>query len=183
MCYLLIGEPNGFSSHNVFFIHHSATADSPSVHFTTPSAHALPIGIFKEGGYTVSTGPNVPAEAQVIFTFDYPFGATFPGLQQSQRINHVPGLGHITHKKSLVEFRQRHAATLGQFMPPGATTTDEWLMLKAAHPTSHFVTKNEHHRGIKIRDASATSLLDGTIAQLLVPRPLLISGYKFDLVS
>lgn len=164
-------------------LHHSVTTDGPSVHFTTPSAHTLPIGIFKEGGYTISTGPNVPLEAQVIFTFEYPFGATpFPALHPGQRINHMPGLGQITHKKSLVEFRDRHADTLGQFMPPGATTTNEWLKLQLAHPDAHFVTKSEHHRGIKIRDASTMNLIDGTIAQLLLPRPLLISGYKFDVV-
>lgn len=99
-------------------------------------------------------------------------------LHPHQRVNKFPGSGYITNKVDL--------ATSGLKYIPSAfrLPKDKENLLKyvEANANTQFVQKSNDHRNIRIQQISDIDLdSDGTFIQEFVDKPLLVSGYKFDI--
>lgn len=98
-------------------------------------------------------------------------------LLPHQKVNHFPGSGFITNKVDL--------ATSGlKYIPPAFKLPGEkggLLEYAERNANRSFVEKDNNHRRIKIRRLEEVDLdAEGSFVQEFVDRPLLVSGYKFD---
>lgn len=117
----------------------------------------------------------------LLWAHDYPFRTLYDdlnNLRPYQRVNHFPGCGYITNKVDL--------ATSGlKYIPPAfklPTHKNELINFINDNPNKLFVQKHNEHRHIKIVNISDIDLnKDGTFVQEFIDKPLLISGYKFDI--
>ncbi|KAF2901433.1 hypothetical protein ILUMI_04757 [Ignelater luminosus] len=117
----------------------------------------------------------------LLWAHDYPFRTLYSkliNLKPHQKVNKLPGSGYITNKVDLV--------TSGLKYIPAAfrLPKDKNKLLEYAEKNSKtkFVQKSNDHRNIFIRKTDEIDLeKEGTFVQEFVDKPLLISGYKFDI--
>lgn len=117
----------------------------------------------------------------LLWAHDYPFrvlSTQLRNLKPHQKVNHFPGCGYITNKVDL-------AVSGLKYIPPAfklPAGKEKLLEYAEKHPNVSFVEKNNDHRNIHIRKLSEIDLdAEGTFVQEFVDRPLLVSGYKFDI--
>lgn len=115
----------------------------------------------------------------LLWAHDYPFRAlSLRSLRPHQRVNHFPGCGYITNKVDLAVSGLKYIPKA--FKLP--RDKERLLEFAGAHGNVSFVEKNNDHRNIHIRKLSEVDLeAEGTFVQEYVDRPLLVSGYKFDI--
>lgn len=117
----------------------------------------------------------------LLWAHDYPFrtlSTQLKSLKPHQKVNHFPGCGYITNKVDL-------AISGLKYIPPAfklPAGKEKLLEYAEKHPNVSFVEKNNDHRNIHIRKLSEIDLnAEGTFVQEFVDKPLLVSGYKFDI--
>ncbi|XP_022904085.2 probable tubulin polyglutamylase ttll-15 [Onthophagus taurus] len=117
----------------------------------------------------------------LLWAHAYPFRSLYSklnNLKPHQKVNHFPGCGYITNKVDL--------ATSGlKYIPPAFKLPEhkeKLLEYVRTNPKIQFVQKDNNHRNIMIRNISDIDLnQNGTFIQEFVDKPLLVSGYKFDI--
>lgn len=105
-------------------------------------------------------------------------------LQPHQRINHFPGLSHLTIKKQLATNFQHH-----NFIPRGFTfphMKNEFLDFVAKNPGAKFVEKAWKNRGVRLIENINEVLSESfdvkeKFVQVFVHNPLLIDNRMFDI--
>ena len=102
-------------------------------------------------------------------------------MKTYQKVNKIPGLTYLTNKILLVT--SGHQAIPKAFrIPKQLSELQEHAKI---HPKTMFVHKNAQHRGIEIETVedllSRQDNKEESFAQVYVPNPLLIDGYKFDI--
>ncbi|XP_078068301.1 putative tubulin polyglutamylase ttll-15 isoform X2 [Mustelus asterias] len=117
----------------------------------------------------------------VLWSYNYPFvklQSILENLASHQKVNHFPGLGHITNKGSLV-------ASNFSYIPKAfrmPEQKEEFLMETKKHTDKLWVEKSNLHRGIRIIPLQELELSSrGTFLQEFITHPLLIDGRKFDI--
>ena len=121
----------------------------------------------------------------LFWAHEYPFNKemarVFQNMKAYQKVNKIPGMTLLTNKINLVTSNLTHipqAFRLPQSLP-------ELKRYSKKYPKTIFVHKNAGHRGIVIRTPeeviSSVNVNQSTFAQVYVPNPLLIDGYKFDI--
>lgn len=120
-------------------------------------------------------------EWDLLWAHDYPFRILQSKLQQlkpHQKVNHIPGCGYLTNKVDL-------ATSNLKYIPPAfklPADKNKLLEYAKSHPKASFVQKNNDHRNIRIENLADINMnQEGTFIQEFVDRPLLVSGYKFDI--
>ncbi|XP_056636211.1 probable tubulin polyglutamylase ttll-15 isoform X2 [Diorhabda sublineata] len=117
----------------------------------------------------------------LLWAHDYPFTelrSQLIKLKPHQKVNHFPGIGHITNKVTL--------ATSGlKYIPPAfklPIDKEKLLEYSKNRPNITFVQKDNDHRNIKIRKISDVDLdREGTFLQEYIDKPLLVNGHRFDI--
>ncbi|XP_050514072.1 probable tubulin polyglutamylase ttll-15 isoform X1 [Diabrotica virgifera virgifera] len=121
------------------------------------------------------------SEWDLLWAHDYPFTelrSQLDNLKPHQKVNHLPGIGHITNKVTL--------ATSGlNYIPPAfklPVDKDKLLEYSQKFTNVSFVQKNNDHREVKIKKIFDVNLdEEGTFLQEYVDKPLLVSGHRFDI--
>lgn len=119
------------------------------------------------------------SEWDLMWAHDYPFRAfQLHALKPHQKVNKIPGSGYITNKVDLATSELKYIPKA--FRLP---QDNKKLLEYAGHsPGVTFVQKDNQHRHIRIRDITSIDLnANGTFVQQYVGKPLLVSGYKFDI--
>jgi tubulin monoglycylase TTLL15 len=121
----------------------------------------------------------------VLWGFEYPFDhatTLFDPLfnqpwKDHQRINHIPGNGHITVKGIMTTENQ----DLDFIMP----TFDERELFEKyveKNPDKKFVQKNIYDRGVKVIEKNEIDFsVEDKIYQVFMDKPMLIDGRAFDM--
>ncbi|KRT83164.1 hypothetical protein AMK59_4043 [Oryctes borbonicus] len=118
----------------------------------------------------------------LLWAHDYPFRKLYSilnNLEPHQRVNHFPGCGYITNKVDLATSRLKYIPRA--FKLPDHK--DALLEFIEDNSSVQFVQKNNDHRHIKLTNVSNIILdeANGTFVQEYISKPLLVSGYKFDI--
>lgn len=97
-----------------------------------------------------------------------------------QRINHIPGIHHLTHKGSFIKGLSNH-----KFLLPTFRMTEhkqQLLDFIAEYPDKVLVQKSIYHYGTKIMKVKDMNL-DGSLVlvQEYLQKPLLVEGHKCDI--
>lgn len=122
----------------------------------------------------------------LLWAHDYPFRALYPSLNSlkpHQKVNHIPGCGHITNKVDLSTSGGSDNAN--KHLPPAFKIPEgKKALLKYAgeNPEKTFVQKSNGHRGIQVLKISEMDLTtEGTFVQEFIEKPYLVDGFKFDI--
>jgi tubulin monoglycylase TTLL15 len=116
-----------------------------------------------------------------VWSFEYisfiPFN--YSALKPYQRINHIPGIGHLTSKSDLATY------TNSKYVPNGFKNFQDLKAFADKNPNTRFVQKLSTNRGVSLKNVSEVTFgselgSDGSFAQVFVENPLLINGHKFD---
>ncbi|KAF5308155.1 hypothetical protein FQR65_LT06335 [Abscondita terminalis] len=117
----------------------------------------------------------------LLWAHNYPFFDLYTklkNLKSHQRVNKFPGSGFITNKVDL--------ATSGlKYIPPAfrlPKDKEKFLNYAKTNTNKQFVEKNNNHRHVRIKNISEIDLNNkDTFVQEFIDKPLLVSGYKFDI--
>lgn len=129
-------------------------------------------------GYTYD--PNA-TDWDLLWAHNYPFRtlySTLKDLKPHQKVNHFPGCGYITNKVDLA------TSNLNYIPPAFKLPNDKEKLLEHSkkHPHVKFVQKSNDHRNIRIKELKEIDFnSNNTFVQEFVDKPLLVSGYKFDI--
>lgn len=123
--------------------------------------------------------PNA-TDWDLLWAHNYPFRTLYPklnNLKPHQKVNHFPGCGYITNKVDLVTSGLKYIPVA--FRLP--QDKDKLIEYARSNPKKQFVEKDNNHRNILIKQLEEIDLNSKqTFVQEFVDRPLLVSGYKFD---
>ncbi|KAF5272440.1 hypothetical protein FQA39_LY07908 [Lamprigera yunnana] len=117
----------------------------------------------------------------LLWAHKYPFfdlHSKLDRLKPYQKVNKLPGSGFITNKVNLATSDLKYIPAA--FRLP--KDKEKLLNYAQIRPYKLLVEKNNDHRYIRIKNITDVNLNnDGAFIQEYVDKPLLISGYKFDI--
>lgn len=123
----------------------------------------------------------------VMWGFEYPFdkeSELFDPLYENkwkhhQRLNHFPGNGHLTSKKSMTTENRDLKFIMPTFNGKSVVEFEEYV---EENPEKKFVEKNIFDRGVKVIDKSKIDFNDTEkIYQVFMDKPMLIDDRAFDM--
>lgn len=117
----------------------------------------------------------------LLWSHDYPFRALYPNLHRlkpHQRVNHIPGIGHITYKVDLATSDSKYIPRA--FKLP--KSKKDFLKYASENKNALFLEKHNHHRRVYLKNVSEIDLSSGeSFVQEYVQNPFLVDEYKFDI--
>lgn len=148
--------------------------------------------VFKNLGYKLvnaSEGENW----DVLWSIEYPFRTSFihqksklyePLFQMNftflphQRINHIPGIFHVTNKMYLgIETESKYLLPTFEF-PVMLSKFNDFVV---KNPEAKFVEKNYNNRGVRLINLNEINYEESEkIYQVFLDNPFLIDGHAFD---
>lgn len=149
--------------------------------------------VFKKLGYEFVNASNGD-EWDILWSFEYPFSKSLIHKKTKlfeplfkinykflphQRVNHIPGIFHLTNKLHL------GTKTKSKYILPTFTFPDmieQFDKFILSHPHVKFIEKNYNNRGVKIVDLDEIEYSDPSlkIYQPFMATPFLIDGHAFD---
>ena len=123
----------------------------------------------------------------LLWAHEYPFNNEektrfLSNMKGFQKVNKIPGLTYLTNKILLVTSSGLPEIPKAFRIPQQMSELQKY---SETHPKTMFVHKNAQHRGIEIQTVegllSRLHTKEESFAQVYVPNPLLIDGYKFDI--
>ncbi|KAL1129613.1 hypothetical protein AAG570_012558, partial [Ranatra chinensis] len=134
---------------------------------------------FEYHGYTESSVND--SNWDVLWSHDYPFKILYSklkNLKAHQKVNHFPGIGHITNKMDL-------ASSAIPYIPKAFKIPEQkeaFLAFASNNTHKKLIQKSNEHRGIKIVGVEEVNLsAAGSFVQEFIDDPLLVDGHKFDI--
>lgn len=126
---------------------------------------------------------SISYDWDVLWSFDYMsvLPLKYYALKAYQRINHIPGIFHITSKSRLT------TTTQSKYVPKGFESAEDLKAFAAENPEVRFVQKLKANRGVSLKNISEIDFTNthnantDYFAQVFVEDPLLLDGHKFDL--